>query len=111
MPKLTRRKFLKHLAFAVGASAIAPAALAKVAAAPTGQWVTYAIRRPLKASPIEGDSTLCADEERLEFEQLRVYEDTIIVDQRRKPRKNPLFRGEIGIFDDCIIHRLKNIVV
>jgi hypothetical protein len=74
------------MAFVIPAGAIAPAALAKAAAERTNfQWVTYEVRQPLEKSPISGNDTLCGNEEKLEFVEIRRYEDVNILSQRRKP--------------------------
>jgi hypothetical protein len=94
----SRRKFIKHLAFVFGAGTIAPVALAKTLAASPGPWVTYdlvAIAKNEAASALYGN----------EIDGLRKYEDTIIIDQRRKRRKNPIFTGKLGIYEDITIHR------
>jgi hypothetical protein len=96
---LTRRKFLKHLAFITTTVALGPAAIANVADAAADpklvgtflkpEWVWIDVVEPLKAQPIEGDSALEGQEERLEYKKVRV---------------NPLFKGKIGIYDGFTLH-------
>jgi hypothetical protein len=87
---LTRRKFLKHLAFITTTVALAPAAIAKLAdAAAEPEWVWIDVVGPLQAQAIDGDSVLEGQEDLLEFKKMRV---------------NPLFKGKIGIYDGVSLH-------
>lgn len=88
---ITRRKFLKHLAFSVAACGIAPAAVAKALAPPIpgAQWVWIDVIEPLKANGIDGNSRLDEVEERLTFKKMRV---------------NPIYAGKIGVYDGSTIH-------
>lgn len=96
---VTRRKFLKFLAFVIPAGAIAPAALAKAASDQTDfQWVVYEVPTDLNMSPISGDSALCGGEEQLAYVQLRRYEDVTLLEKGLK-------RGEMGHFEQMTIHR------
>lgn len=102
--EVTRRKFLKGLAVAM----IAPAAVAKAAAAPATfveagrwvepvhsmsyKWVSFEELQtiyPLRAEGIEGDKPLCGEEEWLGFD------------------KSPLFKGELGQWEGVTLHQRK----
>ncbi len=82
---MTRRKFLKFLAFAVPAAALAPAAAAKLAAdiAENGE------KRPRVWHAYRGE-WLTMDELERRF--------------GRRLDKNPLFRGELGIYEGVRIY-------
>jgi hypothetical protein len=90
--KITRRKFLKYLACAVPAFAIAPAAAANLAAEPWGEWLTVS-----EFKAYYGVS----------------YPDwwpKLMARKGKKPLRldnNPLFKGELGIYSGVTMHRHK----
>ena len=83
---LSRRSFLKHLAFTVAACGIGPAAVAKLLPPPVegAKWVLIDVPQALSRNGIDGSSSFDVPEERLELKQIKV---------------NALYRGEIGIYD------------
>lgn len=85
---ITRRKFLKHLAFFVPAVAIAPAAVAKLA-------VDIAKKPLYQAIPKYGPWT-----EWLTIDEFRARYVTRL-------DKNPLFSGQLGIYEGVTLHRHK----
>lgn len=91
---ITRRKFLKHLAFSVAACGIGPAAVAKLLPPPIegAKWVYIDVIKPLQGNAIDGDSVLQGVEEDLSFSRIKV---------------NPLFTGKIGLYEGVTIHRHK----
>ena len=91
---LTRRKFLKHLAFSVMACGVGPAAVAKLLPPPIAgaKWVYIDVIKPLNPWPIAGDRPLQGIEEDLSLTRIKV---------------NPLFTGKIGLYEGVTIHRHK----
>lgn len=88
---ITRRKFLKHLAYVTSAIAVAPRALIAENIEPAApEWVWIDVVLPLSGQGISGDSALDEAEERLRFKKVRV---------------NPLFQGKIGIYEGVTIHQ------
>ena len=88
---ITRRKFLKHLAFSVAACGIGPAAVAKLLPPPIegAKWVYIDAIKPLAAHPIDGDNVLQGVEEDLSFTRIKV---------------NPLFTGKIGLYEGVSVY-------
>ena len=81
---------MKYLAFFVPAVAIAPAAVAKLAAENpqvTGKWVCLYAAPTFLPDGIDGSSSFDEPEESLMLD------------------KNTLFSGKLGIFDGVTIHR------
>lgn len=89
---ITRRKFLKFLAWGVPAVAIAPAAVAKLAAEPWAEWLTVDEFQAYYGVP---SSNLWA--------RLMAHkpEKPLLLDN------NPLFSGELGQYSGVIIHQHK----